>query len=384
MIRINFKDLKFPDPFAKECILTGGSKFGPDMYLRKKWAGTPLEKHLPEGEYYLPPEDIKDPAKVEEFVRSIPDSGKPKIVRGCVLPNDTYPGDFAGAVDLIPTKRGICTRAGIVDSIETLTEYSSSQKVKDYIVWDGSDSDPLFSVLVEDYYKGIANFSVIEHPSADGIYIAEASGELAILQGVYDNEEYLMGSDNPEFFTEGIKIYKLIKDSGLIPEGYSFHMEYVFDDNDNLKVVQVKLFRKKEKRGDFDIPHGLHEYSPIYHSFGVTEKDGLKIDICDLEEAPMSRNKNKKEMAYALYTPFTKRSPDIGLIPSNMTAFIGNVNSKTFLEHGYFRYLQRAKIGQILYSGDLQLRLFRGGTRKVQIFSNGIHSGFVFLEPCLI
>ncbi len=388
MIRINFSELKFPDPRARECILRGGSKGGFYDFFSDNWKGTKFEKHLPEGRHFFCDTTVqKDP---REYIGIVEKSDRPKFLRSCILPNEefNYAGDFAGAVDLLPSE-AIEDPDSLREKINLLKLLVQSKSIKDYIKWDGGDPENIrLAFEIEDFYTGTKSRrvgSIVEHPHDKGTYVAEVcessvpKGDIGSINTVIADEH----GDSKETgvypagitlqnFEEIVDCYKDIKDSGFIPEGYTFQMEFVIYGYKKFKVVQARLFRKEEERANFDFSETNYKTkTPTYSSFGITPKDGVEVDIDHIN------NFYGAGSSSAFYNFFRNHdSLPLVITPKEISFFASSTVSGAFLNHGPYRFLIKSDYFMGLNENS---ELFVDSTLpgKARFISNGINSWLV-------
>lgn len=400
--RINLSTLHWQDSRARDCVLRGGSKAGAYEYLYE--TQPQLRKHLPKDAKYLSPgEDVR------KFLDGV-NLSMPKVIRGC------HPLDFVGMVDVIDTEKDIFGRFGVINAIGRVREQAQNAKVKSFVEYEsGEPFDGEIGIQVADYYNFQDAFgnvhsckrgSIVEHPHERGIYricmvspsegrkeyveeeICDASGRAIRLGDTKTNSETVYKTDEQYpavSANEGKKIialYKAIYDSGLIPPEYSFQMEYGIDNKDEIIFFQARLFRPFQERADFDLSpkQWTHTTFP-WHSFGITPKGGIELVATRLEKDRVDKLSKKSTVAYSYNAINHRESTPLDVQPNNMAAFLAFQNH--VLEHGYYRWLQKAliaisgaggvtKIHEMVSSSDKPV--------KIRICSNGIYGGISIIE----
>ncbi len=239
--------------------------------------------------------------------------------------------------------------------------------------------------MVQDYYSregGWEECSLVEHPAESDVLILEKRGDLACVKGIWKGGHFIKNGlyFHDEEYARIADLCKEIIDSGLIPEGQTFQLEYGFD-NMQLKIFQIRIFREKEERANFDIDFNRTKFlTGTYHSFGVTAKDGIEVPLVYLNKAGINKFNSEDSVAYTFCSPF-RRSPDLSLSPENITAFIANSMGRNFLQHGMYRFVQKADVSLVVdedrwnIDGDTTLNDF--GT--VRVYSNGIQGGISYV-----
>lgn len=385
MQRINFSTLRFPNTDARTHIKLGGSKAGVYQALKSAWAqNLSLLEFLPDEPHFIGADDLADNGALENRISKLSSSSHPLFVRGCVLPDGDYPGDFGGAVDVIDSKvvrSNDDIKAQIMKMLATIKE----DDFVSHMNWDaGSKITPKIAFQVVRHYNFPLLCSVIEHPSQYGIYILEASNANrdATNQVIYDvnnnsNVISVIGRITSLFFNErnSKKINTLmsaIKDSGIIPDGYTFQIEFGLDiSGPGMKLFQVRLFRKKEERANFEISEGLA--SDLYHSFGITDEEGIVLPCSHFSQDGVKRLIRKAEAGYV----FSQRgmnysSPPLDVTPNNMKFFGIQTIGGTFCHHGGYRGLLKADVAMSLSSRN---RKIPSSGNNIKVRSNGVQCG---------
>lgn len=406
MLKIDFLNLNFQALEARASVLREGSK--PLGYLRDSWRGSSFEKYLPEVSDYLPPEEVKDPSRLKAFIDSVSASHKSKMVRLCLPPNESYGGDYVGCVDVLPSKPAYDRQT--LESIinHSLFKYAfETQKAQgidpnDFIKWEsGKDFNWDVGLLVQDYY-GLSVGSLVEHPHEVGSYAIEMismeggfpSRSQAILSKVNGSLVFqrCQAPKLKNFFFELCDVYNAVKDSGAVPEDYSFQLEFG-KVKEGIKLYQVRLFRKIEERANFDIEdisdlkQGKKFSTYNLFSFGITPKEGIEIPVTYLNEAGVNALKENANAGYVFGYPYGKdnhESPPLNVRPENI-AFYHAKNDRNFLEHGHYRFGVRSDIFMVCAGGggdsypSENLHGTSPKVKNIKVYSNGL-KGAVLLQ----
>ena len=434
---MNIKDLDI-DPKAKECLERGGSKAGTYFYLLDT-----MENLMPKNTAFL---DLKDD-NVEEFLKNL-DYENMKIARGCHPKDFTGAIDvFKTQYDLLRGLKGI---EEVREAIKQIREHAHSQEVKSYMEYEtGEKYDGRVGVLVQDY-NGPIRGSIVEHPHEQGMYLIERmviGGELekqldffraAFYQSFYHFKEtelerstkrnlnltmqkYICNREGhylddtkpyekvmagkrlrniPDMnelmqynFTSNsnnliINIYEKVKESGLIPKGYSYKLDYGFnDDRSPLPTIyQATLFKKFEDKSDFDIDPGDKNLivTGFYNAFGKTDSNGIELDFAELSRANDFKDKDK--MVYFFHNQrnidsldhetYKRNKLGLDIMPNNMQAYL-TTSDVVVLEHEHLKWIQKADIA---LATKFLKKLKNMNVKKVRILCNGIMGGVEIIK----
>ncbi len=378
MIKTKFTDLNFQDPYARHCLAYGGGKAGLLQYTKEKLPK--VAEYVPDG-VFINSADASDPAKLENILKSVESSeNNPKIVRGCTSfvqgvssPEQEAINDFCGVVDVLKT-------SGYTESRESLPEFadwviynSKEKEVASHLQWEfDTKFDGNIGLLVQDYKEWVYRGYLVEHPSEEGIFILEKLDKNTDMPVAYKVEDVGKNLHGAMTFIEVkrlIPLYKELKDSGLMPKDYTFQIEYCLDEKLNPWILQVRLFRRKEERANFDLPSYLNGRTFSNHAFGITPKDGISLPLTDLNSESIKSFKDKKTVAYTEYSSY-HRSPPLEIQPENLTAFIAQSFGNSFLGHGYTRFMMKADVG---FAMDRIMHT----PHRIRVFSNGITGGYI-------
>ena len=408
---MRLSEIKWQEPLAGEYIRElGGSKSGAYEYLYDTQPN--LRRHLPTGTKYLPPG-----GDISKFVEGL-DYAKPKVVRGCDRE------DFVGMVDAIDTVKSVKGRLAVKKAIDDVLKQAAGEDVRSFVEYEsGIPFDGKVGILVQDYY-GEERGSIIEHPHMKGIYrvgkvtptvlhdIARLTGREVSVVGQYDVDEevcdvsgkaidqFKIGAgDNIGFKLsqsieqdEAIKVielYRRIADSGLIPDGYSFQMEYGIDKVTKQPIFyQARLFRPFVDRANYekdDVDWDFNSTS-IFNAFGVTPKEGIEAHLAYLDEDGIKHSSDKGNIAFT-YSASGKNqrgSTSLDIQPKNMKVYLPY--QRQLLEHGHYRWLQKAPVSlaatikSIEDELDNSIHFVAKDGVKVKVWSNGIVGGIGILK----
>jgi len=385
--RIDLSSLRWQDSRARECILRGGSKAGTYEYLYE--TQPTLRKHLPTDSHTL-----EHSADIEHFLSQV-DFSKAKAVRGC------HPLDFVGMVDVIPTgfTEGI---DGVRSDIHEILEAANSSEVRRFMEYEtGKPYDGKIIVFVQDKCGSGVRGSIIEHPHEKGIYrigqvtkeglrenVSEicCSNDARMINNRDSKKDKLVFKPDDGFvvFTKDqvkriINLYEAIKDSGLIPEGYSFQMECGIGWTTNeVMFYQARLFKPFQERASFDvldIYNGLDlsikDKTLQYDVFGVTPEMGIELGLVELNEESLVKYSSRKEMAYGCNLSGEHKGTPLNIMPENLVAYFPD--RPEVLGHGNYRWLQKADYGLIAVRKKIKESIQSLDEEiKVRIYSDGI------------
>lgn len=408
---MQISQLHWQEPTAKQYLQQyNGSKSGAHFFLHDTQPS--LHPHLPTNAKYLAPDD-----DVEQFVRAL-DYSKPKVVRGCHLL------DFVGIVDVIDTAKNQKGKLAVRKAIDDLIQQASGEDVKSYIEYEsGLPFDGRIGILVEDYY-GEERGSVIEHPHMKGIYrvgkvtptalhdLARLTGRQVSVVGQYNVDEevcdvsgraidpFRIGAGDSIAFKSSqsieqneaakvIELYKRVADSGLIPEGYSFQMEYGIDKVTKQPVFyQARLFRPFIDRANYERDDVDWDFNStrIFNAFGITQKEGIETHLAYLDEEGIKHSSDKGTVAFA-YSASGKNqrgSTSLDIQPKNIGVYLPY--QYQLLEHGHYRWLQKAPVSLAATIKGIEGKLDNSinfaaeDGVKVRVWSNGIVGGIGLVD----
>lgn len=405
--------LHWQEPIAKDYITQlGGSKSGTYHYLNDSQPD--LRRHLPADTHYLEPD-----GDVIRFLDSVNFSfSRQKIVRGC------HPLDFVGMVDVIDTVKGLQDRTAVAYAIKKLQEQARSPEVKSFVEYESGETfNGEIGILVQDYY-GEERGSIIEHPHMKGIYrvgkvtptvlhdIARLTGRQVTVTGQYNVDEeicdvsgraidqFKIGAGDSIGFKSSqsieqdearkvIELYKRVADSGLIPEGYSFQMEYGIDKVTKQPIFyQARLFRPFIDRANYEKDDVDWDFNStrIFNAFGITPKEGIETHLAYLDEDGIKHSSDKGTVAFT-YSASGKNqrgSTSLDIQPKNIGVYLPY--QYQLLEHGHYRWLQKAPVSlAAIIKGiedklDNSINFAAEDGVKVRVWSNGIVGGISVVE----
>lgn len=397
-MKINFDKIKlglnWQGSLAKTYIEHSGSKAGTYQYLQD--TNPALRKHLPSDTHYLAPNE-----DVERFLDKV-DFSNQKIVRGC------HPLDFFGMVDVIPTKVGVYGREEVRKSVDEVLKKAKSKEVRNFVNYEfdltkqGLSFDGEIGILVQDQFNYIYDLweyapvigSIVEHPHEKGIYRISIGQDKFLNEAVSNKEGRCLGimdrysrdfkssHIDPQLAKDTILLYKQIQDSGLVPDGYSFQMEFGYgkdeDDNRKINLFQARLFKPHEPKADFE--PDCRFMSLPYGAFGITPESGIEIKLAPLDPGSIDLVKSASSVAYNICRGvFSHEASPLDVKPKNLGAYlIGSSfrrisSTPTVLQHGDFRWVQKAPVS-LLFDFDFK----EIETKTIKVYSNGIVGG---IEP---
>jgi hypothetical protein len=346
--------LSWGDKKAMESITGGGSKAGPVRHILNNYEGENLREYLPANSDYLEPG-----GDINSFLQKI-DFSKPKIVRAC------HPFDFNGMVDVIETHKNINGREIVRQSIEQILKQADSDSVKSWMKYESEiDFDGKVGILVQDYIGPVTG-SIIEYPHEKGTYriftedTTTPPNESIAADLVFDGTSFIDEFNTKDQKTfkgnnticsnnsyhdstpQIVELYKKVKDSGLIPDSHSFQMEFGIDTKTNrVKFYQARIFRPfvtKEPGNTLFCP---------YRSFGTTNGSELILPLRYLSTYAIG---SQEPSAYVFHNSNPgsddhRKPSGLDVMPNNLCAYLIPADtSHKLLNHGHFRWIQRAPV----------------------------------------
>ena len=380
---------------AKNYIEQSGSKAGVYQYLQD--TNSKLREHLPTNTHYLAPNE-----DIEKFLDKI-DLDNLKVIRAC------HSLDFLGMVDVIPTKVRIHSRNDIRKAIHEIYKNAKSKEVKDFVNYEfdlnkhAISFDGEIGILVQDYFNcrfesgSSAIGSIIEHPHEKGIYRVSVTQDdfveevvcneeaLCLKAGDPDCTEFKYAVMSPYLLKSAMLLYKQVQSSGLIPNNYSFQMEFGYGKDDvgeQINLFQARLFKPYEPKAEFE-PE-CYRMSLPYGAFGITPDSGVEMKIYSLDEFTYSQEEMKSiagNIAYRSCKDWGDHEElPLSIKPENIGAYLvcntspNSMRLPKVLQHGDYRWAQKAPITLMLNS-PLKSR----DLRSVKVFSNGVIGGIDFV-----
>jgi hypothetical protein len=413
-----------PDAFEYLTEL-GGSKSGATAYL----ADTCPELHpqLPKGAYLEPWEDaddfldekvdLREGKVVVRGCHSRDVYGMVDVLETLVVPSD---GQMSLSERLTRDReaRRVCRervertptdikalRKELREAILRIRDQAHAEDVRGYVEYEsGAPFDGQIGILAQDCCGDVRG-SVVEHPNEKGGFRISISTPSYSTHNPWDVEESAfvdsglcvsagkpgsgrMGFD-PDTIKQIIGLYRTVRDTGIMPASYSFQMEFGLPEVDgrsgtkrrlssggeHLPVFyQARLFRPYQGRADFTIDEiirktkkeGSFVTSNYYDSFGITPPEGITLRLAELDEEFIEKFQGVDHIAYAhnLFNQSHHGAP-LSIRPRNMEAYIPY--SSKLLEHGYFRWMQKAAVTTPLGTRLSQGRLRRKGLDPVSL-----------------
>lgn len=406
-LHINYNQLNFTDAHATKAIEEGGGKnldaFFADMY--------DMKKYLPTNSILLSPKTEPTPEKRRAALEALCKEEQtylPKLVRAVVLPDKTtgHPGDFGACVDFLPSKfvspDGSTGVQDFMSKIDEIIGLATTEERKKHYEWEGGAPDSLLDhigLIIQDYHRPDSKGSMIAHPANSNVFIIENEVKGNLKQVININGRNVHGqliSDNSDLESRLIAIYKKIDRSGKIPEGYTFQLEYGVN-GDDIKIYQVRLFRKKEEKADFEIVKANFDLvTPFpYTVYGKTDEKGIEISIANLTQWASAQDEDPMGYCFTDDVSGPRESPSLNITPENMTLFwffaggsnfdTGKSYDNNHLGHGAFRNLMKAHIAIACRDSRLDGPLMAfsplGDFRQTILYvSNGVEAGIKILN----
>ena len=418
--------VSFQDKRIQECVEYGGSKLGVALAIQSSF--TPELERLKQ---YLPKSYLQESgdtvASLKEKIEREFQVGKLYTIR------TGSPYDYSGLTGVLPynennvskeraDKKNALERT--LDVIEHCFIYNPNEYLAKHLGLNPNEIDLEIKLLIQEYIpeNAIAG-SIVEHPHRKNyfyIYLPGLGKQFTFTAPPRNNaSEYriyrLVNAKRLKYFESIITLYKEAQDAGLIPDGYTGQVSFKLDTSKNKPyLLQVRIFRKKEQRADFDIDTKRNENifigfekdaervedllqsiakkrskktrsTPVranseeisanelitHTSFGITPSGGIEIDLGDL----LMEKETSENAKY--YDSFDEREWFRFIVNSSRAPVIcGNLD---FLRQSSFGYVQRSKVAVITdrpathdYFDFIREVYNTANTRKIRIFSNGV------------
>lgn len=309
-------------------------------------------------------------------------------------------------------------RLAVKEAIENVLEQALSEDVKSFIEYEsGVPFDGKIGILVEDYY-GEERGSIIEHPHMRGIYrvgkvtptiyfnVAQTTvgkynvdEEICDVSGRAIDQFATVANDSIGFKSSQsieqdearkvIELYRKVADSGLIPESYSFQMEYGIDKTTKEPIFyQARLFKPFIERANYNRDDVDWDFNGTmqFNAFGITPKEGIETRLAYLDEDGIKHSSDKGAVAFA-YSASGKNqrgSTTLDIQPENMEVYLPY--QYQLLEHGHYRWLQKAPViltpvvTRLEDKLDSSIHCAAEEEVKVKVWSNGIVGGISLIS----
>lgn len=175
---------------------------------------------------------------------------------------------------------------------------------------------------------------------------------------------------------EAMRIYQMVKDSGLIPLGYTFLIEFGFDKKSGkLIIYQIKLFRKIEEQRMIMLKESLYYSMNGVMSFGITPDKGEEMFVTFLHKNTIKTFQEENKVCYVDSKPSHESDP-LDVQPRNLYAY--GAFDYSILFHGDFRWAMKADVF-FNFPGE-NLGTF-SPPKRAKVYSDGfMHGGLVLLN----
>lgn len=386
---MRLEDLRWDNEFARKCAMEGGSKIGFDRFARQSKALRP---------YLLPTIEVppgEDTALI--LAKSPLDKSRTYVVRG------GDPRDMVGLVDVIRTEIDVLGAESEV--IRAVDEVRASVKngARSFFMYEWGVEPEEPGVIVQPYIRGWHG-SLAEHPHTPGIYhlsVIDSRG-IHLFEEVFTENGDRIDTDTgqindrdsnvPQHIPqEAINVYRMVRESGFVPASHSFQMEFVMDKAD-LYALQARLFRPFEPAAEFRVPPAWGEVA-YYGVYGITPPEGVTVTAVPLTKEAVDRFYCSENVGYvyAPYGPHASTSLDVQ--PKKMAVYFAPSRTGAILEHGHYRWVQKAPLAvtgnlndlrPLCEAGGLDMtdeKMMRKFLRRFHVTSNGREGYVRKIEP---
>ncbi|MBU1124184.1 hypothetical protein KJ652_06410 [Patescibacteria group bacterium] len=377
---MKLQELQWQNPQAKEQIEWGGSKAGSYEFARQHCPD--LSKYLPDHFFCL------EPGFDVNVCTNMMNLDNPKIVRGCDR------RDFAGMVDVLKSIPNVTGKDAVRAAIHEVLAHAKDPGVKSYVEWEtGKPFDGNIMVQIEDYH-GQERGSIIEHPHERGVYrignvignpvayydedICDETGR-GLLTSSMEQPDFEHVHKDPlvKESPEIIDLYQCVRESGLIPNDYSFQMEYVIEDfSRRIRFTQARLFKQFDPADNFkiDVPSThMRTLVRLYECFGKTPKEGVELPLATLYTRSIHAHKDDQGVAYVYGQEEVHESAPLHIQPDNMAAYLPAAGRGALLEHGHYRWMQKASLTLCSSCNlDFMMPNMADKIKNVRLYANGL------------
>jgi len=350
-------------------ISTYGGKAGGIFFLRD-FGG--FEKNLLPIKFYLDGNQGFD-----EIRGSLPKHFENMIVRA------SHPNDYWGLVDVLDTVKNVGTLDELEEKIMQIRTAANSRDVLEYNRYENQSYDGKIRIFGQPQLGG-SRGSMIEHPHKRGTYLIDIVspyvGDFSYIERVVidekeiniDHVHYSRLPESEDLMRKIVNLYEDVKNTGFIPDVYSFQMEFGFPDEgaiDRVFFYQARPFKKFEK-SLFNLDgYDTFDNRQISYCLGITPQTGLVLPVIT-SFCSVDVNTIDYPFALVLSNLTYRQKPDFR--PKNMIAFLPIGNRVDTLEHNTYKWMQKAKVSITSPYEQCTLEKFRTGD-KINISSDGIH-----------
>lgn len=333
----------------KKYIAEYGGKAGGYFYLRDLGG---FEKNLVPMLAFLGRDE-----KFSGIADRFPDNFNPVIVRG------SHPNDYWGLVDIIETAKGKVSKNDLKDAISWIRGMAKHPSVLSYNEYEREfykdkdewqEYDGKIGIMVQRFIDGPRG-SIVEHPHKRGAYLIDTVtawggitniDEVIVDDGRLDcSTAFSKISKDGTLMAQVVSLYKKVRETGFIPEDYSFQMEFGFDETGKIYFYQARPFKRfQEPTFRLSSRRGTKNYE----CFGITPEKGLELRIIKTKADPEDVQNIDHPFALVLDVYGVSLSDHYiqnpNFQPRNMAVFLPVGGSRPNLEHGTYRWVTKAEV----------------------------------------
>lgn len=280
---------------------------------------------------------------------------KPVIVRG------SHANDWEGYIDVLPTRRDVVTEDQLFDGIKEIKQCAASKELEIHSRDWGQPFTAEVHVLLQEQSPSPLSGSMLRHPHVlDEVHVnyvdrvkyanhdsiskptfsfIRKDNRVGIYHGGVHSHPISKGEIDRIFET-----YAAIEKSGFFRPEWVYQMEIGLDP---FMIYQLRPFKKKEPAKDFKVPFTINEDFPSLRSdlcFGITPSVGIELSLLIMNPVDFYLSFSGDNKPYSLLLT----DKQLGTVPTtvqikNLVAYFSRARTHSYLEHGEFRFLRRAR-----------------------------------------
>ena len=333
-----------------------------------------------------------------------------KSMKKPVIMRSSHPNDWHGFVGVVPTTTDIYDLKDLEDAVKEHESFMRSQEVRRYAQDEGMPYNEALHHLIQEQDSRYVG-AMMRHPNKPSRIIIEfrqmadlfrkRSKWLDLKKFEYDTERRELSSVRgffgyPEELERLITMYERIEQSGLLPDGWAYQVEFGLSP---LMFFQARPF-KKFQAANFDAKdikvNGPHiTFDDV---IGITPPEGLTLPIAEADVYSLFQSSADTPIAnvnapYALIVlgehaimegdvPITVPIGQLkAYLPTDdaINIGIGHIH----LSHGYYRFMKRADVSTFGYKlqnvdkNDEPDFFRRLNSKNAIILSDGVNSKLI-------
>jgi hypothetical protein len=260
---------------TQQLINRGGSK----LEVTRHFIENGLDIPIPESVFWYSGQSLDSIRRDFERLR------KPVIVRG------SHPNDWHGMVGVIPTIRDVHTLSQVDKAIREIEAFMRTPEMKDFAEDEGFGYTPKAHALIQEQSCSPIGGSMLRYPNEPDKLIIEyvncsarRRNRESILLAKYEEGSHVLSHSSlersvritDEELLQLIEMYKKVESCGLLPSGWSYHMEFGLSP---LFFYQIRPFKQIEKPS-FSVDQlylGDTPHLRFDHTIGITPKEGIVL-----------------------------------------------------------------------------------------------------------